>query len=80
MEKKLLRKRIKQQVCYLDFNMENDYIDNNFIRVIRNGSIYNVDMVDFLNNLHNYLKLGVSGASLGYRKIIDLEKLRKVLK
>lgn len=80
MEKKLLRKRIKQQVCYLDFNMENDYIDNNFIRVIRNGSIYNVDMVDFLNNLHSYLKLGISGASLGYRKIIDLEKLRKVLK
>ena len=80
MEKKILRKRIKPQVCYLDFNMENDYIDNNFIRVIRNGAIYNVDIVDFLINLLCYLKLGVSGASLGYRKIIDLEKLRKVLK
>ena len=31
-------------------------------------------------SLHSYLKLGISGESLGYRKIIDLEKLRKVLK
>lgn len=54
--------------------------DDNYIRVVKAGSILRVDIIHFIDNLHDYLNSGISGASLGYRQVIDLEKLKKVLK
>ena len=61
---------------------EDDYedLDDNFIRIVKAGTIIKVDIVDFIENLQDYLEDGISGASLGYRRAIDLEKLRRVLK
>ena len=61
---------------------EDDYedLDDNFIRVVKGGTVIKVDIVDFIENLQDYLEEGISEASLGYRRAIDLKKLRKVLK
>lgn len=61
---------------------EDDYedLDDNFIRVVKGGTVIKVDIINFIENLQDYLRDGISGASLGYRRAIDLEKLRKVLK
>ena len=61
---------------------EDDYedLDDNFIRIVKAGTIIKVDIVDFIENLQDYLEDGISGASLGYRRARDLEKLRRVLK
>ena len=61
---------------------EDDYedLDDNFIRVVKGGTVIKVYIVNFIENLQDYLRDGISGASLGYRRAIDLEKLRKVLK
>ena len=61
---------------------EDDYedLDDNFIRIVKAGTVIKVDIVDFIENLQDYLEDGISGASLGYRRAIDLEKLRRVLK
>ena len=60
---------------------EDDYedLDDNFIRIVKAGTVIKVDIVDFIENLQDYLD-GISGASLGYRRAIDLEKLRRLLK
>ena len=61
---------------------EDDYedLDDNFIRIVKAGTVIKVDIVDFIENLQDYLEDGISGASLGYRRAIDLEKLRRLLK
>ena len=61
---------------------EDDYedLDDNFIRVIKEGTVIKVSIIDFIENLQDYLKDGISGASLGCKRAIDLDKLKRVLK
>lgn len=61
---------------------EDDYedLDDNFIRVIKEGTVIKVSIIDFIENLQDYIKDGISGASLGYKRAIDLDKLKRVLK